>query len=107
MLKEYVCNSVMHGAAPIRVRATVDGERVTVAVDDAGVGIPEQRRHVLFSRFAQVGSQPPRGSSGLGLWIVRELATLQDGSAWFEPSELGGCSFRFSLPVRSPRRRRR
>lgn len=64
--------------------------RITVAVSDTGIGIPPQKKSMLFKQFSQVDDSTTRlyGGSGLGLAIVRQLAQLQQGDAWCE-SELG------------------
>ena len=90
-------NARRHGRPPIRVSARSLGDRVEVAVSDQGAGVPAEARARLFQRFA-TGSAG-RGT-GLGLYIVRELARMHGGDARYEPGPDGGASFVLTLPTR-------
>jgi two-component system, OmpR family, sensor histidine kinase MtrB len=68
---------------------------ITIQVDDAGPGIPEAERTVIFERFRR-GSAQRSGSTkgtGLGLSLVAEHARLHGGSARVEVSPAGGARF--------------
>jgi len=71
------------------------------SVTDSGVGIPTDKRDLLFKPFSQTDSSTTRefGGSGLGLSIVRTLALAMDGSVGVE-SEVGqGSRFWFRVRV--------
>jgi two-component system sensor histidine kinase TctE len=51
-----------------------DGERVTLRIEDNGPGIPAEQRERVFERFYRLHDAGP-GGSGLGLPIVREIAS--------------------------------
>jgi len=68
------------------------------SVTDTGIGIPLEKREIIFDRFTQVDSSTTRkyGGTGLGLSIARRLAEKMGGSMWLE-SELGrGSTFCFT-----------
>jgi two-component system sensor histidine kinase TctE len=58
----------------VTVRVVADGRRVLLEVEDSGPGIPEAERELVFERFYRVLGTGVDGS-GLGLPIVREIAT--------------------------------
>jgi signal transduction histidine kinase len=56
-------------------------------------------RDRLFMRFASGSSGT---GTGLGLYIVRELARMHGGDAWYEPVPEGGAAFVLTLPAEPP-----
>jgi PAS domain S-box-containing protein len=82
-LENLLGNAVRHGASPVHVVAEAGGVgAVEIRVGDAGPGVSDAVRPRLFSRFV-TGSTA--GGTGLGLFIVRELARAQGGDATYEP----------------------
>ena len=75
--------------------------RVELAIEDTGIGIPEDSLPVIFERFIRVNSREAAkaGGTGLGLAISRQLVELMEGQIAVS-SELGkGSTFRFVLPL--------
>ena len=88
--------------AECRVIGTDAGEAILeFSVSDSGIGIPEEKRALLFQTFSQIDGSATRsyGGAGLGLSIVRKLAELMHGSVGVE-SECGKGS-RFWFWVRA------
>ena len=77
-----------------------DGNRVTIAVEDDGPGIPEDERERIFEPFYRLDRSRDRatGGFGLGLSIVRKAVLLHGGSVQVERSGLGGARFVVGLP---------
>lgn len=70
-------------------------------VRDSGIGISEMDQFMVFNRFYMVDNsrQRNKGSSGLGLSIVRQIVTLHSGNIEIH-SELGkGSVFEVSIPI--------
>ncbi|HVM11968.1 MAG TPA: ATP-binding protein [Actinomycetota bacterium] len=80
-----------------------DGE-VQVSVTDDGPGIPEDELPRVFDRYRQATERTERGSVGLGLYIVRNLAEAHGGRAWAENAPGKGARITFTLPVRAERK---
>jgi PAS domain S-box-containing protein len=89
-----LANAIRHGASPVRVRCSRDGDQARVAVSDAGPGVAPELRERLFQRYSRGGR---RGGTGLGLFIVRELARAYGGDAWYQPEDTASGSFVVSL----------
>ncbi|MCB1389188.1 MAG: response regulator [Rhodobacteraceae bacterium] len=92
------------GHVLIRVVGMEDGadaRRITVTVEDTGIGIAPENIEKIFGEFAQVDEQANRKfeGTGLGLAITRRLIELMGGEIWVE-SDLGrGSCFGFSLSL--------
>jgi signal transduction histidine kinase len=88
----------------IRVAAAYAGEVATIAVADAGPGIPETERARIFERFQRGTLTGGEGGFGLGLAIGRELAERLGGRLELGDDERGGPGARFvlSLPIELP-----
>jgi K+-sensing histidine kinase KdpD len=87
--------------SPIAVRWTADGDFAVVEVQDAGPGIEEEAREMLFTRFGKLAQTARAGhvGTGLGLFISRQLVEAMGGTIWVE-SQLGcGSRFVFKLPM--------
>jgi signal transduction histidine kinase len=88
----------------VSVWAEARGNRVRVCVGDQGPGILPEERELLFALFSKLSARPTGGetSTGLGLWIVRQLIELQDGQVGVDQPEEGGSRFWIELPGAEP-----
>lgn len=77
-------------------------EEIEISVKDSGVGIPEDQRERIFTKFfrgANVVRMETEGS-GLGLFIAKNIIEAHEGKVWFESKEGKGSTFYFTLPVK-------
>ncbi len=78
------------------------GGDVELTVTDAGKGIAEPMHERIFERFVRVEDHAREPGTGLGLYVSRKLARLQNGSVELVSSRPGaGSCFALRLPVAS------
>jgi signal transduction histidine kinase len=106
-------NAVRHGDGTVTVgilkdgASTADGTgprsgdapNVCVSVADQGAGVRDEHLPFVFNRFWH-GTR--RGSTGLGLYIVRGLVEAHGGHITVGRAPSGGADFRFTLPSGAP-----
>ncbi len=78
--------------------AQVDGANAELTVADAGAGIAEADRALVFERFYRSTSSRSMPGSGLGLAIVKQVVAKHGGAVRAEASERGGALIRVRLP---------
>lgn len=73
--------------------------KLEISVSDTGIGIPPEKRNILFESFSQVDASTTRkfGGTGLGLTIVKQLCELMGGSVQVESEPGKGSEFCFSI----------
>ena len=84
----------------ITCTASADATHVTIRVQDQGPGIADYAHERLFERFFSLFC--PDGapkSTGLGLALVREIATLHGGEILLENSAEGGAIASLTIPL--------
>jgi signal transduction histidine kinase len=88
------------GAIDLRL-LRVNEERWAIQVRDNGRGIPEEDQRVIFEAFQQVDATSTREHRGvgLGLSIVKSLATLMGGEVALESRMGQGSTFTVTLPL--------
>jgi PAS domain S-box-containing protein len=96
-LENLLANAVRHGTPPVSVAVETTADTVRIRVCDRGGGVTPAMQGRLFERFATGRS---RGGTGLGLFIVRQLALAHGGDATYEPptEQTPAGSFLISLP---------
>ncbi|MFA7292101.1 MAG: sensor histidine kinase N-terminal domain-containing protein [Rhodocyclaceae bacterium] len=72
----------------VTCRVVVQGDFVTLEVEDNGIGLTEEQSALVFERFYRVDGSGADGS-GLGLAIVREISELHRGNASLRPNPSG------------------
>lgn len=93
-------NAVQHAptGSTVTVSARTAEHRVEIRVSDRGGGIRSEDTERIFERFARSGETGQRRGFGLGLALVREVATRYHGSITVERTSPQGTTFLLTLP---------
>lgn len=70
-----------------------------IQIADTGIGIPEQEHSKIFSRFYRSGSVCQQSGVGIGLFLVREIITLEGGYIKVSSGPDKGSVFSVYLPL--------
>lgn len=104
VVRSLLDNAVKYSSpeAPIRVSLSRCGRRACLAVEDRGIGIPDEDVERVFERFFRARNAPVThyGGFGLDLYISANVIRLHGGTITVE-SRLGeGSTFLVTLPLR-------
>ena len=102
LLRNLFENAQRHGGAEA-IEATVqrEGEMVLIRICDRGPGVPAQDQERIFEPFyrPQGHREGADGGVGLGLALVRQIATHHGGNVRYRDREGGGSCFEVRLPA--------
>lgn len=87
-------NARMHGAPPVTVRLSSEGDTARLEIRDHGDGIPDADRSSLFE-----GGGPNELMRGFSLWLAREILRTHGGSLDYEASPPRGAVLVLRLPL--------
>jgi signal transduction histidine kinase/CheY-like chemotaxis protein/HAMP domain-containing protein len=97
------CKFTRNGTVTLRAnRETApDGHRVSISVEDTGIGLTEDQCAKLFQEFTQADSSTTRkyGGTGLGLAISRRLCRIMGGDVEVQSTVGQGSTFTVTLPA--------
>ena len=101
VLENLISNAVKFTNAGGQVTVSLKNEnkKVVLQVSDNGIGIPEKLQSSVFNRFTKATRKGTEGetTTGLGLYIVKQIVDIHRGRIWFESRENVGTSFFIEL----------
>jgi two-component system, sensor histidine kinase and response regulator len=97
ILNNLVSNAVKYNrdGGRVDVKLSKTGDTATIHVSDTGIGMSPEECARLFGEFVRIKNAKTRSilGSGLGLSIVKKLATMYDGTAGVESTPDVGSTF--------------
>jgi two-component system sensor histidine kinase VicK len=101
VIENLVSNAIKFtkGGGQVRVGLKKESQKIVLQVSDTGVGIPEPLQSSIFQKFTKASRQGTEGeeTTGLGLYIVKQIIDLHRGKIYFESEENKGTSFFIEL----------
>lgn len=104
VLTNLISNAIKYSpnSDKIIIKTAMDNDKITLSVQDFGVGIPKEKQDKVFEKFFRVSGpkQDTFPGMGLGLYISSEIIKRQNGKIWVESAPGKGSIFCFSLPLK-------
>ncbi|CAM5217448.1 histidine kinase OS=Ureibacillus acetophenoni OX=614649 GN=SAMN05877842_1086 PE=4 SV=1 [Ureibacillus acetophenoni] len=97
-------NARKYSDKEINIKATRDNQYVSIAIQDFGIGIPDDQLPHLFDRFYRVKQDRNRktGGTGLGLAIAKDLSDLLHIEIQVDSTVGVGTTFTLVVPILFP-----
>lgn len=106
ILDNIISNAVKYSppGKKVYIRLDSDKQHVRVKVRDEGPGIPAEDQAQMYGKFCRLTPKPTAGepSTGLGLWIVKELTEAMKGTVTCESKVGEGTVFVVAWPKVGP-----
>jgi signal transduction histidine kinase len=101
MLYNLLSNAIgfSEGGGKIALKCGRQNSMIAFAVEDQGVGIPEDYQQAVFDRFESRSHGSRHRGAGLGLSIVKSLAELHGGSVTLDSAPGRGTRVTVLLPL--------
>ena len=80
----------------VKTTITLDALNVNIRIEDTGIGVPNDKKELIFERFEKVDTFNP--GSGLGLSICRELLKRMNGTICCDKDYTDGLAIIIQFP---------
>lgn len=102
ILNNLLENAMKYSPAGGKITISVDkkDDIIITAIEDEGMGIPENEITKIFEKYHRIESEETKGitGAGIGLYIIKEILEMQNGKIWVESKIGEGSKFYFTLP---------
>jgi len=100
VINNLISNSIKytHEGGSITVKSALEAGFVKVSVNDTGIGIPEEKKGMLFGKYGQVHPELLSKGTGLGLYISKAIVTSHGGKIWVDSTQGIGTTISFTIP---------
>ncbi len=99
VLMNFIGNAINYTNADgkVSIKTQLQDKDLIVSVRDNGIGIDKSDIPKLFNRFSQGTSQRRSASTGLGLYLSKQIIEAHGGKVWLESDRGKGSEFSFVL----------
>lgn len=99
VIQNLIENAIKYSPEKSKITIKPGPTKGSFQVDDTGIGIPESEISKIFERFYRVDRTKLKGSSGLGLSIVKNVIDIHGGKIEVKSKPGSGSSFIIFLPL--------
>jgi PAS domain S-box-containing protein len=103
VISNLISNAIKYSpkADKVIIHLASDDNKITVCVEDFGIGLAKEHLGKIFERFYRVFDTTDKTFPGLGigLYISAEIIRRHHGKLWVESDTGKGSKFSFSLPL--------
>ena len=87
----------------ISIRTGTNSGSAQIKIEDQGPGIPDHEKSKIFDKFYRMGDEMTRATkgTGLGLFLVKEIVSKNNGKITVTDNVPNGCIFTLSFPIHS------
>ena len=87
----------------ISIRTGTNSGSAQIKIEDQGPGIPDHEKSKIFDKFYRMGDEMTRATkgTGLGLFLVKEIVSKNNGKITVTDNVPNGCIFTLSFPIYS------
>jgi two-component system sensor histidine kinase VicK len=100
-LENLLSNAIKFSKSAGQVIITLkqEGDKALIMIQDKGIGIPTNMQVTIFNKFTHAGRIGTNGepTTGLGLYIVKQIIEKYGGMIWVESEENVGTTFFIQL----------
>lgn len=103
ILLNLLSNAIKFTPRKRSIHVTIEklGSRLRIDIKDMGIGIPEEKKRIIFERFGQADTSLTRQAegTGIGLYLVKLLVESLGGTIQVASEEGRGSTFSITLPI--------
>lgn len=101
VMTNFVSNAIKYGFknSLINVNLDINSEELDFNVENYSQPIPEEKLSKIYEKFTGGLSHYNSASTGLGLYLSKQIIELHNGKVYAKSFENGRCVFGFKLPL--------
>ena len=99
VLTNLIGNAIKHSQKSTKITVNIEQQEKNLKVDviDDGIGLDKNDCEKLFNRFSQGTNQKRSSSTGLGLYLSRQIIEAHNGKIYVKSELNKGSKFTFEL----------